>query len=249
VSAVAVRAVFFDAVGTLLRPAQPVAVTYAAVGARFGSRYSVEEIDVRFRRAFRHEEEVDRAAGHRTDAAREVRRWRSIVGAVLDDVTDTAECFRELFDYYARPSAWRVAVDASLTLRALADRGLLVGIASNFDTRLRGLVAEIPELAPGRHVVISSEVGWKKPAPAFFAEVIRVSSVQADEILFVGDDVENDAVGAEKAGMTAVLVDEGNHQREVRLHRIQHLTEVVSIAVGGRAGENPAASGAGDHFF
>jgi putative hydrolase of the HAD superfamily len=247
-SAAAFRAVFFDAVGTLLRPAEPVAVTYAAVGARFGSRLSVAEIDARFRRAFRHEEEVDRAANHRTDADREVRRWRSIVAAVLNDASDPDACFRELFEHYSRPAAWSIAFDAGPTLSALADRALLVGIASNFDARLRGILTGLPELAPVRYMVISAEVGWKKPAIAFYAEVIRVCGVPAEEILFVGDDFENDCVGAKQAGMRAVLVDGGDRHSE-HVWQIGRLMEVVSIAAGGRTGEDQAASGAGDHLF
>ena len=58
-----VQAVYFDAVGTLLHPQPPAAEVYATVGSRFGSRYSLPEIDRRFRVAFRKQERADRAAG------------------------------------------------------------------------------------------------------------------------------------------------------------------------------------------
>lgn len=47
-----VRAILFDAVGTLMRPEPAVAQVYREIGARFGSRLSVEEIAARFEDAF-----------------------------------------------------------------------------------------------------------------------------------------------------------------------------------------------------
>src|SRR5207249_1370969 len=79
-------AVVFDAVGTLIHPDPPAAEVYAAAGQRFGSRHAADAIRTRFRAAFAREEAVDHAAGHRTDDAREIRRWQAIVATVLDDV-------------------------------------------------------------------------------------------------------------------------------------------------------------------
>ena len=47
-----VRAVFFDAVGTLIHPQPSAAAVYAAVGRRFGTRRTEEEIAARFPTAF-----------------------------------------------------------------------------------------------------------------------------------------------------------------------------------------------------
>src|SRR5207253_3715625 len=58
-----VRAVVFDAVGTLITPDPPAPAVYAEVGRKFGSRLGVEVIAARFRAAFRAGEETDRAAG------------------------------------------------------------------------------------------------------------------------------------------------------------------------------------------
>src|SRR5689334_3886912 len=102
-----VRAVFFDAVGTLIHPEPPAPVVYAEVGRSFGSRLTPAEIAARFRTAFAREDALDLAAGLRTNEERERRRWRHIVGAVLDDVSDAGGCFEELFAHFGRPAAWR----------------------------------------------------------------------------------------------------------------------------------------------
>lgn len=201
------RAVFFDAVGTLICPEPPAAQVYAEVGRSFGSRFSVAEIDKRFRNAFARQEDEDRAAGLKTSEERERRRWHDIVGQVLDDVTEPGACFQALFEHFARPDAWQLNVDAPALLMELGRRGQVLGLASNYDRRLRRVLAGMPELAGVQHLVISSEVGWRKPAPEFYAAVCRAAGLPPEQILHVGDDVDNDYEAARTAGLQAVLFD------------------------------------------
>jgi putative hydrolase of the HAD superfamily len=200
-----IRAVFFDAVGTLLHPDPPAADVYAAVGCRHGSRLGVGVVESRFAQAFHSQDHFDARDEYRTSEDRELRRWRTIVAEVLDDVPDAQRCFAELHAHFAEPSAWRCAARTGAALEALAARGFLVGIASNFDHRLRRLVAEIPDLHAVARVVISTEVGWRKPAAEFFAAVVSAASLPPEQILFVGDDWENDYVGALAAGLRPIL--------------------------------------------
>jgi putative hydrolase of the HAD superfamily len=197
---------FFDAVGTLLHPEPSAPAVYATVGRRFGSRLDESIIATRFRAAFRRQEEMDHANGLRTDEGREVARWRAIVREVLDDVTDAEACFAELYAHFARADAWRCVPETAEVLETLAARGHVLGIASNFDHRLRGLVEYLPALRAVRQLVISSEVGWRKPAQEFFAEMCRQAGSTPEQILYVGDDLINDYRGARTAGMRTVLL-------------------------------------------
>jgi len=202
---------FFDAVGTLLHPEPSAPAVYAAVGRRFGSRLDEAAITGRFRAAFRRQEEMDYANDLRTDEEREVARWRAIVPEVLDDVTDAEACFAELYAHFARADAWRCVLETAEVLETLAARGHVLGIASNFDHRLRGLVEHLPALCAVRHLVISSEIGWRKPASGFFAEMCRQAGSPPEQILYVGDDVVNDYDGARAAGLLAVLLAPPGH--------------------------------------
>jgi putative hydrolase of the HAD superfamily len=202
-----IQAVVFDAVGTLIHPDPPAAVVYADVGRRFGSRLTAAEVRPRFAAAFDRQEQIDLAAGLCTSEERERRRWRAIVAEVLTDVTAPAACFQELYQHFARPEAWRCEPGTAAVLEALAGRGLVLAVASNYDHRLRTVVAGQPELRPVRHLVISSEVGWRKPAVEFFAAVCRAVGLPAARVLHVGDDVRNDYNGATAAGLRAVLLD------------------------------------------
>lgn len=203
-----VHAVCFDAVGTLIHPEPSAGAVYAEVGRRYGSRLAADEIRRRFGQAFVAQERYDAAHGYRVDEAREVERWRHIVAAVLDDVADGEGCFQALYAHFAQPAAWRLEDGAAEVVHRLSDAGYVVGVASNFDHRLRDVLAGLP-LPPLGHLLISSEVGWKKPAAAFFARMTAVLSLAPQEILFVGDDAENDYAGATAAGLQAVLLAPG----------------------------------------
>jgi len=222
-----IRAVFFDAVGTLIHPDPPAAVVYAEVGRRFGSRLDLDTVARRFRTAFRRQEDLDGAQGLRTTEARERRRWQAIVTEVLDDVTDAAGCFQSLHDHFARPEAWRVEPETAEVLRQLSERGLELGLCSNFDSRLRRVTAGRPELVPLKHLAISSEIGWRKPAAAFFAHLGECTGLSPGQILVVGDDRDNDHDGARAAGLEAILFDPRG-QAEPGLPRITFLSELLS---------------------
>lgn len=231
-STAGVRAVFFDAVGTLLHPQPPAAEVYARVGKQYGSRLTVAEVRTRFRAAFQHQEALDRDNLLQTSEEREYVRWQRIVAAVLDDVTDRDVCFQELFAHFGRPEAWHLEADAAFTLQELAGRGFVLGLASNYDRRLRDVVAGLPALRPLRHLVISSEVGWRKPAAPFFAAVCHDTGLATGTILFVGDDRVNDYAGSRAAGFQAVLFDPHVRYDEQDVRRITRLTELLTAVDG-----------------
>lgn len=200
--------VLFDAVGTLIYPSPTVAAAYGAVGRKFGSSLNEAEIDRRFRQAFRRQEASDAAPnGLQTDEDREKRRWQTIVAEVFDDVADSAPLFDDLWMHFAQPNHWQLFDDAAGAWQSAAANGLSVGIASNFDGRLRRICAELPPLDRGRRIFVSSEIGARKPSPDFFRRIEESVHLSAAQILLVGDDWENDYLAAQAAGWQAVYLD------------------------------------------
>ena len=215
-SAGPIRAVFFDAVGTLLHPEPDAAAVYAEVGCRLGSRLDVPTIRRRFRAAFARQDEVDRANGWRTSEEREVERWRSIVAETLDDISDPEQCFLTLYQHFAQPEHWRCDPAAAEVVGELQHQGRVVGLASNFDQRLHRGIAGWPALAELPHVLISSEIGWRKPAPQFFAALARATALELQEILYVGDDRVGDYEGARASGCQSLLIGAGEGGTDLR---------------------------------
>lgn len=223
-----VRAVFFDAVGTLIFP-NPSAITiYSEVARLHGLALSNSEIQTRFRSAYQAEEDADRQAGWLTSESRETARWRRIVIEALDGVPDPESCFRDLFDHFARPRAWRVNREAPEVLRWLHKRGLILGLGSNYDSRLLSVLSGMSELDEVRdRVVISAAVGFRKPSERFFHEVARAADCDRNEVMFVGDDITNDYRGAAAAGLHAVLLDKQDQAPTVA-DRVRSLADLIA---------------------
>jgi putative hydrolase of the HAD superfamily len=75
-------------------------------------------------------------------------------------------------------------------------------------------------------VLISSEIGVRKPATAFFTAVISAGGCPPENILFVGDDVENDYDGAASAGLVSLLLDpEYRHPTRRRIRTVIDLLD------------------------
>jgi len=206
-----VRCCLFDAVGTLIRPRPPVGVAYHEAARRYGCSLSGEEIGARFRLAFRRQESLDAAAnGGATDEARERRRWQTIVAEVFDDLADTTALFDDLWSHFADPRHWRLFDDVAETWRALAAKGIRLGVASNFDARLRGVCAGLPPLDRCSSLFVSSELGVRKPSPDFFRRIERALGLPSEQIALVGDDWNNDYLAAQAAGWRAIYLDRGS---------------------------------------
>src|SRR5262245_34883114 len=210
-----IRAIYFDAVGTLIHPQPSAADIYLEVGRRYGSRVSRATCLRRFRKQILNQDLIDQERNWATDEQRELERWREIVAEVLGDVSNFESCFAELYEHFAKPNAWTCEPGVEELLEELNRQGYILGLASNYDHRLCTVVAGLAPLRSIQNLVISSEVGWRKPAPAFFAAVCEQASLPAAEILYVGDDRINDYHGALAAGLEAVWIDPKDHHRSL----------------------------------
>ena len=147
-------------------------------------------------------------------------------------MVDGDKCFQSLHEHFARAEAWAVEPGAGDVLAELQGRRVGLGLCSNFDHRLHTVLAGLPELRPIQWVVISSEVGWRKPAAAFYAAVARCAQLAPEQILVVGDDRDNDYLGARQAGMQAVLFDPRQHLGEPGDACIGGLDRLLSLLDG-----------------
>jgi putative hydrolase of the HAD superfamily len=217
-----VRWILFDAVGTLICADPPVAEVYHAAARRFGSRLSVDEIAKHLRAALADSQSRN---NDQTSELHERDRWRLIVSGVIDDVDDAGgELFEYLWDHFAQPRYWRLYDDVAPALMELKECGRELGIASNFDGRLRKIAEGHPALSLCTELFLSSEIGFSKPAPQFFSTVVRQLDVPPEDILLVGDDEISDVEGALAAGWQAVHINRERAKR--RPHEIDSLRDV-----------------------
>jgi putative hydrolase of the HAD superfamily len=90
------------------------------------------------------------------------------------------------------------------TLDDLRKNGVTLGLLSDFppETKLKNL--KISEYWDA--VVCSEQTGYLKPDTAAFLEMAKRMGAAPEQILYVGNSVSYDVVGAHKAGMKAALV-------------------------------------------
>lgn len=205
-----IKAVFFDAGGTLLRPARSIGETYAEIARHYGQRWDPAALGEGFKVAFkRRRPRPDAEVATNGD---ERAWWRLVVEETLT-VVERPESFpfdhyfEELYYVYARPELWRVYPEVSSVLEILRARGLRLAVLSNWDWRLRPLLEGL-DLAPFfETVLISGEHGAEKPSPKLYAAALATLGLEPHEALMVGDDPLNDYWAPQKAGWHSLLVE------------------------------------------
>jgi HAD superfamily hydrolase (TIGR01549 family) len=154
----------------------------------------------------------------------------ALVGAAIE----RGESHRRAFEWlgidgpFGGFSADQLYPDAVPCLRALRQRGLLVGAVGN----MRALSEDV--VRPHVDFVGSSERwGVEKPSEAFFERVAVEAGRPAGEIAYVGDRVDNDVLPAKRAGMFAVHVRRGPwgvlHDASGADARIESLDELAGV--------------------
>lgn len=196
----ALRAVFFDVGGTLIHPWPSVGAIYAEVAQRHGVATDAEQMEHTFHESWRALKQPGLTVSRK-------EWWRQLVFRTLGQESDA--CFEELFERFARPDAWRVYPDALDALRVVREHRLHVGIISNWDRRLRPLLAGLGIASLVDSMTISCEAGAEKPDPRIFQMALAAGCIEPYEALHIGDSQDEDVRGAEAVGMQGRQVERG----------------------------------------
>jgi putative hydrolase of the HAD superfamily len=71
-------------------------------------------------------------------------------------------------------------------------------------------------------IVVSEEVGWRKPSPHIFEDALARLQIKADEAVFVGDSPIEDIKGAKDAGFKTVFVpSQFNSVKDLRESKVE----------------------------
>ena len=114
---------------------------------------------------------------------------------------------KEIFGRFARADTFVPFPGAPELLAALRERGLVIGVISNWSTRLPKLLEALGLSSRVDFVLCSAIERLEKPDPMLFQRALERAGVRADEAIHAGDDVEKDFLGARGAGLSPVLVD------------------------------------------
>lgn len=204
------KAIFFDAAGTLFHLPKGVGYHYAIAGNDVGLKLDAAAVDRAFAAAWK---QMPRRATTRMPREDDDKGWwRDLVDRVMNDVApqthelDRDAFFEAAYGHFAEAGVWELFPDVLETLEALRPQYRL-GVMSNFDGRLRMIVEQLGISKYFNPLVISSEVGADKPDPFIFQRACELAGVAPNEALHVGDDRGGDWEGAVAAGLRVFELD------------------------------------------
>ena len=236
-----IRAVFFDAAGTLFESREPIGRTYARLARDFGLDVSEEAVAAGFRRAFGAAPGLAFGLGLRHDELRRLERqwWRERVGetfAPIGKFPDFDAYFDALFAHLADPGHWIADVEAASVLARLKNDGFKLGVISNFDYRLYRILDGLELTRYFDSITISSEAGYAKPRREIYDAALAFGGVTAPDAMHVGDSEHLDFAPAAALGMAAVLIDREDRRAKPliagRTARIRSLASIHELARG-----------------
>ena len=129
---------------------------------------------------------------------------------------------------------------ATRTLKKLSKDGYALGLISNF-TYAPVIHAGLRKLNLSQFfnaILVSEDVGWRKPHPRIFKEALKRLDKKADQTVFVGDSPVEDIKGAKDVGMRTIFVpsqfftvedaQKAPQQPDIILNELCKLPEILS---------------------
>jgi putative hydrolase of the HAD superfamily len=204
------KAIFFDAVGTLFYLTRTVGEHYALVGTEVGLKLNVDKLDRAFASAWNRMPPRPPIDGPRPDDDK--GWWRELVELVLGQVApalnqlDRDNFFEVAYEHFAEAGVWELYPETPEVLEHLGSRFQL-DVISNFDGRLRFILEHLGISRFFHQIFISSELGADKPDPEIYRRALAFIRLEPSEVLHVGDDPERDWKGATAARLSIFQLD------------------------------------------
>jgi len=217
----AIKAVGFDFMGTL--------VHVQLDNEKYVRSMHRKLVELGFARSFEglmeaHHKAAQKYRKIRVDTCREIDNRVWVAEALEElgyDVKPEDRLVVEAVDAYFDPfiASLKVPPRATVTLSKIK-RHLSVGLISNFSYG-KAIREALRKLRLDRFldvVVISDEVGWRKPHPKIFQIFLDELNLEPREAVYVGDDLKYDIEGARAVGMKTVLVSGSGTVREDEIY-------------------------------
>ncbi len=239
-----IRAISLDAMGTLIGLRSNPAVIYFEVLRGLG--HDVDKIsrllkeEGVFRRYWK-EAEKRLPPGFiegRVDRFYHLREspfafWGLLFHVMFEDLQlekkDLIPAVETAYRKFTDPGLWVVEP----TFRDLVDfskrRNIKLFVTSNWDFRLPGILKNLGIDTCFEKIITSALVGFEKPSAKIFQYLVSSAQCDPEQILHVGDRLEDDLKGAQAAGLKAALY-RGNGQGGQKFQSIPQIRSLIKLA-------------------
>lgn len=207
------KSIFFDAGHTLLEAHPPSHKVYCAFCKQRGIEVSPEEMLEVMKRVW-NEQFLPRISedshNHETDDEDDKRMWTEFCREVFQEVgfkDGVKPVVEKIYQFYATAQAWRLYPEVREVIATLREKGLFVGVISNWNSALPQIFIDLGISSHLDLIVTSAIEGVKKPSPLIFQRALLQAHSSPEETLYIGDTYSVDVLGAQKAGIQAILLD------------------------------------------
>jgi putative hydrolase of the HAD superfamily len=204
------KAIFFDAAGTLFYLTKTVGDHYALVGEEVGLKLNAKRLDAAFYSAWAQTPPREAIDGPRQNDDKDW--WRELTDHVLREAApevgelDRDNFFEVAYEHFAEAGVWELYPEVIDVLTQL-DPQFQLAIVSNFDGRLRVILERLGISKYFGHIFVSSEIGADKPDPEIFCRALKFLNLRPENVLHVGDDPKRDWRAAAAAGLSIFKLD------------------------------------------
>lgn len=146
---------------------------------------------------------------------------RDVLISIISKIYELfSKCTYELFD------------DVTPVMKKLKSRDVILGVISNMHGGLQTVCHRLKLASYLDFTLTSGEAGANKPEPAIFLEAIKRAGTNSSETIYIGDQYEIDILGAEKVGLTPVLIDRYDRYSDFHkcpvIHSLHELEVLIS---------------------
>jgi len=225
------KAVFFDVGGTLISVYPSVGGVYAKHARDFGFSGTVDELNKGFRFQWKKMGGIE-SLGDKSGSQEEKKFWKNLVYEVfqpLGGLDRFDEYFALIFEVFEEGSNWKIYEDVieSKIFQKLKERDVILGVISNWDSRLISTLENLNLADHFKFILPSAVIGSAKPDKKIFEEALRLSGVKPHEACHIGDEVKTDIEGARNMGIHAILLDRENRFGDSIKPKVRSFMELV----------------------
>ncbi|EPS96291.1 HAD IA REG-2-like protein [Fomitopsis schrenkii] len=205
----AIRAVSFDALATLVAPRLPIYVQYSQTFQPYLGVLDPDLLKKSFKTALsKVQKEKPAYESGAEDWWGEVIKLTAVGAGADPQAVDRSldEIVPRLLKRFSSSEGYKLYDDTIPTLQRLRSANIRTGVISNTDARMRAALDDLGATAHLDTILLSSEEGIEKPAREMFLRACSRLGVHPSEAVHVGDELPADYYGAKNSGLEALLV-------------------------------------------
>jgi putative hydrolase of the HAD superfamily len=208
------QVIFLDAVGTLFGVRGSVGEVYAKIADRYGVECDPAELNRCFYRVFKQappcifpDAKIDRVPALEFGWWREINVLTFTAAGVWSKFSDFDRFFSDLYHYFQTAEPWEIYPETIAALERWQQRGITLGVLSNFDSRLYPVLDALDLRRYFSSITISTAVSAAKPQLKIFTAALACHDCPPARAWHIGDSWEEDYLGATAAGLSAIWID------------------------------------------